>query len=93
MAIQSLEARKVIKGLIEGNNDAFTHRFTAILGKDDPRDSQREPCPLGQCYPGDGLEGVLPSKLKFFEDGKELGPARVLPTRSFTGILGLVLRE
>lgn len=30
---------------------------------------------LGSRYPGDGLEGVPPSKLKLFEDGKELGPA------------------
>ncbi|MFA7174001.1 MAG: hypothetical protein WC340_11420 [Kiritimatiellia bacterium] len=33
---------------------------------------------LGQRYPGDGLEGMPPSKLKLFEDGKELGPAHTL---------------
>jgi len=32
--------------------------------------------PLGAHYPGDGTDAA-PSKLRFFEDGKELGPAHV----------------
>jgi hypothetical protein len=30
---------------------------------------------LGEPYSGDGLDHVPPSKLRFFEDEKELGPA------------------
>jgi hypothetical protein len=34
--------------------------------------------PLGNYYPGDGMKGGLPSTLRLFENGKELGPAHAV---------------